>query len=383
MKFKAYLLLVPIITTFSAHADGMMDAPAMMTLCRSSHNAEIIEDLFDDVVTRSPISTLDDATVNGYLKVKGPLSITGKINTTAAATFGSSLVVTGLASLTGNARVSGTLSVSDNANITGDVSANDATFETLVVNTNAIIGGNQITQGTSELYGATTIGTITGTTDRVLTVNGQLFTDGTLMVSDALTVDGRVVIGTDYSSSEDYGDYAINAKLSVDGDVYVSNNLEVDENVYVKNTLTIEGDLLVDDDQISLRVTNGRVYIDDDLEVDEDARIRGDLYVSTDATISGTCYVDSDLVVDYNLSADGNVTHGSSFTNGLYTTTDWNNVVMKNDVTIGSDSADDLYINAVTTSGSEDDYKVLLWDPVSKRVYVSDATYGTLSGPPV
>ncbi len=353
MKFKAYLLLVPIIATFSAHADGMMDAPAMMTLCRSSHDAEIIEDLFDDVVTRTPISTLDDATVNGYLKVKGPLSITGKINTTAAATFGSSLVVTGLASLTGNARVSGTLSVSDDTNITGDVSANDATFETLVVNTNAIIGGNQITQGTSELYGATTIGTEAGSSDRVLTVNGQQFIDGTLVIGDSFV---------EYEL-----DYTGTPELIVSKDAYIGGNLEVEAEAYVNGDLHAVSDL----------------YVHSDLIVHDDLDVYDEIFAHNDVTISGTCYVYSDLVVDYNLSVDANVTHGSSFTNGLYTTTDWNSVVMKNDVTIGSDSADDLYINAVTTSGSEDDYRVLLWDPVSKRVYVSSGTYGTLSGPPV
>lgn len=173
-------------------------------------------------------ATLDDLTVNNYLKVLGTLSstgtatfggntsVTGTITTTGAATFGGNTNITGTITTTGQATFGG------NTNITGTLTSTGA----------ATFGGNTNITGTLTSTGEATFGgntSVTGT----LTSTGEASFGGNTTVTGTLTSTGEASFG---------GDTSITGLLTVTGDSSISGDLSITGGLSLATTsFTIDG----------------------------------------------------------------------------------------------------------------------------------------------
>ncbi len=147
-------------------------------------------------------ATLDDLTVNNYLKVLGTLSSTG------TATFGGNTSVTGTITTTGAATFGGNTSITGTINTTGQATfgGNTSITGTLTSTGQATFGGNTSITGTLTSTGAATFGGDTNITGTITTSGAATF-GGDTSITGLLTVTGSSTIS---------GDLAITGGLSLD-----------------------------------------------------------------------------------------------------------------------------------------------------------------------
>ena len=147
-------------------------------------------------------ATLDDLTVNNYLKVLGTLSstgtatfggntsVTGTITTTGAATFGGNTSITGTINTTGTATFGGNTSITGTLTSTGQATfgGNTSITGTLTSTGAATFGGDTNITGTITTSGAATFGGDTSITG-LLTVTGDSTISGQLDITGGLAID--------------------------------------------------------------------------------------------------------------------------------------------------------------------------------------------------
>jgi len=256
-----------------------------------------------DVSLNSKLYVVKDSSLNGRLFVGGDVSLNTKLYVVGDASLNSRVFVGGDVSLNSKLYVVGDASLNSRVFVGGDVSLNSKLYvvKDASLNSNLFLGGDA--SFNSKLYVVKD-----ASLNSKLIVGGDVSLNSKLYVVGDASLNSRVFVGGDVSlNSKLYvvGDASLNSRVFVGGDVslnsklYVVGDASLNSRVFVGGDVSLNSKLyVVGDASLNSRVfVGGDVSLNSNLYVVKDSSLNGRLFVGGDVSLNCNLYVAKKTVI--------------------------------------------------------------------------------------